>query len=180
MTQPAFDRIPVIISFAEKLGMEVEASFHRNGRDVIQVDPPQAYGIVQYSRTLDMLARYGWRRASMFPHGGNQPAPAQIGNLAGCWRSIQKNVENSHFDDAGNQRDGIRSNAVTTIVSAKDRKDRLVSQPGSYNAASFAADSIPANDSATQPRRTGSIAAPSLAAQTSAATSQIASNEMSW
>lgn len=42
------------------------------GRDVIQVDPPQAYGIVQYARTLDMLAGYGWQRSSMFPHGGNQ------------------------------------------------------------------------------------------------------------
>jgi len=41
-------------------------------QDVIQVDPPQAYGIVQYARTLDMLARHGWPRALMFPHGGNQ------------------------------------------------------------------------------------------------------------
>ncbi len=41
-------------------------------RDVIQVDPPQAYGIVQYARTLDALARHGWPRALMFPHGGNQ------------------------------------------------------------------------------------------------------------
>jgi L-alanine-DL-glutamate epimerase-like enolase superfamily enzyme len=40
--------------------------------DIIQVDPPQAYGIVQYARTLDMLARHGWPRASLFPHGGNQ------------------------------------------------------------------------------------------------------------
>jgi L-alanine-DL-glutamate epimerase-like enolase superfamily enzyme len=40
--------------------------------DVIQIDPPQAYGIVQYARTLEMLARHGWPRASMFPHGGNQ------------------------------------------------------------------------------------------------------------
>jgi L-alanine-DL-glutamate epimerase-like enolase superfamily enzyme len=40
--------------------------------DVIQVDPPQAYGIVQYARTLDMLARHGWPRNLMFPHGGNQ------------------------------------------------------------------------------------------------------------
>ncbi len=40
--------------------------------DVIQIDPPQAYGIVQYARTLDMLARYGWPRSSLFPHGGNQ------------------------------------------------------------------------------------------------------------
>jgi D(-)-tartrate dehydratase len=41
-------------------------------RDVIQVDPPQAYGIVQYARTLDALARHGWPRSLMFPHGGNQ------------------------------------------------------------------------------------------------------------
>ena len=40
--------------------------------DVIQVDPPQAYGIVQYARTLAMLARHQWPRGLMFPHGGNQ------------------------------------------------------------------------------------------------------------
>jgi D(-)-tartrate dehydratase len=41
-------------------------------RDVIQVDPPQAYGIVQYARTLAMLARHQWPRSLLFPHGGNQ------------------------------------------------------------------------------------------------------------
>ena len=41
-------------------------------RDVIQVDPPQAYGIVQYTRTLDALARHQWPRDLLFPHGGNQ------------------------------------------------------------------------------------------------------------
>jgi L-alanine-DL-glutamate epimerase-like enolase superfamily enzyme len=44
----------------------------RAGHDIIQVDPPQAYGICQYARTLDMLGRHGWPRASLFPHGGNQ------------------------------------------------------------------------------------------------------------
>ena len=44
----------------------------RADRDIIQVDPPQAYGIAQYSRTLDMLARHGWPRSALFPHGGNQ------------------------------------------------------------------------------------------------------------
>lgn len=44
----------------------------RADQDIIQVDPPQAYGIAQYARTLDMLAREGWGRASVFPHGGNQ------------------------------------------------------------------------------------------------------------
>jgi len=44
----------------------------RAGHDVIQIDPPQAYGITQYARTLAMLERRGWSRASLFPHGGNQ------------------------------------------------------------------------------------------------------------
>ena len=39
--------------------------------DVIQIDPPQAYGIAQYARTLDMLARHRWPRSGLFPHGGN-------------------------------------------------------------------------------------------------------------
>jgi L-alanine-DL-glutamate epimerase-like enolase superfamily enzyme len=41
-------------------------------RDVIQVDPPQAYGITQYARTLQALEKYQWPRAGHFPHGGNQ------------------------------------------------------------------------------------------------------------
>jgi L-alanine-DL-glutamate epimerase-like enolase superfamily enzyme len=41
-------------------------------RDVIQVDPPQAYGIGQYAKTVRMLEGHGWRRTSLFPHGGNQ------------------------------------------------------------------------------------------------------------
>jgi len=44
----------------------------RADRDIIQVDPPQAYGIAQYARTIAMLEREGWFRASLFPHGGNQ------------------------------------------------------------------------------------------------------------
>ncbi|MGB7035460.1 MAG: enolase C-terminal domain-like protein, partial [Xanthobacteraceae bacterium] len=35
-------------------------------RDVIQVDPPQAYGIVQYARTLKMLAEHHWPRSLLF------------------------------------------------------------------------------------------------------------------
>jgi len=41
-------------------------------RDVIQVDPPQAYGIAQYARTLAALERFQWPRSGHFPHGGNQ------------------------------------------------------------------------------------------------------------
>ena len=44
----------------------------RAGRDLIQVDPPQAYGITQYARTVAMLERDGWPRWALFPHGGNQ------------------------------------------------------------------------------------------------------------
>jgi L-alanine-DL-glutamate epimerase-like enolase superfamily enzyme len=44
----------------------------RADRDIIQVDPPQAYGISQYARTVAMLETEGWSRASLFPHGGNQ------------------------------------------------------------------------------------------------------------
>jgi L-alanine-DL-glutamate epimerase-like enolase superfamily enzyme len=51
------------------------------GRDVIQIDPPQAYGIVQYGRTVDMLARHGWSRSALFPHGGNQMSLAIAGGF---------------------------------------------------------------------------------------------------
>jgi L-alanine-DL-glutamate epimerase-like enolase superfamily enzyme len=44
----------------------------RADRDVIQVDPPQAYGVAQYARTVAMLERRGWQRRTLFPHGGNQ------------------------------------------------------------------------------------------------------------
>ena len=44
----------------------------RAGRDFIQVDPPQAYGIAQYGKTVAMLETVGWERAHLFPHGGNQ------------------------------------------------------------------------------------------------------------
>src|SRR5258707_2107106 len=54
--------------------------------DVIQVDPPQSYGIVQYARTIDMLARHGWPRRALFPHGGNQMSLAMAAGfgLGGC------------------------------------------------------------------------------------------------
>jgi L-alanine-DL-glutamate epimerase-like enolase superfamily enzyme len=44
----------------------------RPDRDIIQVDPPQSYGIVHYAGTLAMLEARGWKRTSLFPHGGNQ------------------------------------------------------------------------------------------------------------
>jgi L-alanine-DL-glutamate epimerase-like enolase superfamily enzyme len=44
----------------------------RPGCDVIQIDPPQAYGIGQYARTIAMLDGRSWPRTALFPHGGNQ------------------------------------------------------------------------------------------------------------
>ncbi|MBI3938340.1 MAG: hypothetical protein HY323_15280 [Betaproteobacteria bacterium] len=58
----------------------------RAERDVIQTDVPQSYGIVQFSRTLEMAARAGWRRSAFFPHGGNQMTLHVTGGfgLGGC------------------------------------------------------------------------------------------------
>jgi D(-)-tartrate dehydratase len=53
----------------------------RAGHDIIQIDPPQAYGIGQYARTIDMLARHGWPRTCLFPHGGNQMSLAMAAGL---------------------------------------------------------------------------------------------------
>jgi D(-)-tartrate dehydratase len=50
-------------------------------RDVIQVDPPQAYGIVQYAQTVATLERHGWPRTALFPHGGNQMSLAIAGGF---------------------------------------------------------------------------------------------------
>ena len=58
----------------------------RADRDILQVDVPQSYGIVQFSRTLAMLERRGWGRKSVFPHGGNQMTLHIVGGfgLGGC------------------------------------------------------------------------------------------------
>jgi L-alanine-DL-glutamate epimerase-like enolase superfamily enzyme len=54
----------------------------RKDKDIVQVDPPQAYGIVQYSRTVAALAKLGWRSTSLFPHGGNQMSLQIAGGFA--------------------------------------------------------------------------------------------------
>jgi L-alanine-DL-glutamate epimerase-like enolase superfamily enzyme len=58
----------------------------RADRDILQMDVPQSYGIVQFSRTLAMLEHRGWKRKSVFPHGGNQMTLAIVGGfgLGGC------------------------------------------------------------------------------------------------
>lgn len=58
----------------------------RKDTDIIQIDVPQSYGIVQFSRTLKMLEARGWGRHSIFPHGGNQMTLAIVAGfgLGGC------------------------------------------------------------------------------------------------
>jgi L-alanine-DL-glutamate epimerase-like enolase superfamily enzyme len=58
----------------------------RADRDILQIDVPQSYGIVQFSRTLAMLEAHGWPRTSVFPHGGNQMTLHIVGGfgLGGC------------------------------------------------------------------------------------------------
>jgi L-alanine-DL-glutamate epimerase-like enolase superfamily enzyme len=58
----------------------------RADRDVIQIDIPQSYGIVQFTRTLAMLQARGWQRGSLYPHGGNQMSLAIAAGfgLGGC------------------------------------------------------------------------------------------------
>jgi L-alanine-DL-glutamate epimerase-like enolase superfamily enzyme len=44
----------------------------RPDRDWLQFDPALSYGLVEYMRTLDMLAAHGWSRRRCVPHGGHQ------------------------------------------------------------------------------------------------------------
>jgi L-alanine-DL-glutamate epimerase-like enolase superfamily enzyme len=43
----------------------------RVDRDVLQIDPPQAYGIAAFAEMVALLERHGGRRDLVFPHGGN-------------------------------------------------------------------------------------------------------------
>ncbi len=44
----------------------------RPDRDVLQFDPALSYGLVEYLRTLAMLAEHGWSPRRCVPHGGHQ------------------------------------------------------------------------------------------------------------
>src|SRR5258708_8564400 len=56
----------------------------RAHRDFIHVDPPQAYGITQYGKTVAMLEAQGWSRTQLFPHGGNQMSLALAAGVRLC------------------------------------------------------------------------------------------------
>src|SRR6201996_295241 len=44
----------------------------RPDRDWLQFDCALSYGLVEYERTLDVLATYGWAPSRVIPHGGHQ------------------------------------------------------------------------------------------------------------
>ena len=44
----------------------------RPQRDFLQMDPALSYGLVEYLRSLDMLAAHGWSARRCIPHGGHQ------------------------------------------------------------------------------------------------------------
>ena len=44
----------------------------RPAKDFLQFDPALSYGLVEYLRTLDMLAAHGWSPRRCIPHGGHQ------------------------------------------------------------------------------------------------------------
>ncbi|RZU60487.1 mandelate racemase/muconate lactonizing enzyme family protein [Zhihengliuella halotolerans] len=44
----------------------------RPDRDYLQVDPALSYGLVEYKRIQDILARHGWSSRRCVPHGGHQ------------------------------------------------------------------------------------------------------------
>lgn len=44
----------------------------RPDRDILQFDPALSYGLVEYLRTLEMMAQHGWSPRRCVPHGGHQ------------------------------------------------------------------------------------------------------------
>src|SRR4029077_21035875 len=44
----------------------------RPDRDWLQFDCALSYGLVEYLRTLDVLAQHGWSPSRCIPHGGHQ------------------------------------------------------------------------------------------------------------
>jgi L-alanine-DL-glutamate epimerase-like enolase superfamily enzyme len=58
----------------------------RPGRDLVQVDPPQSYGLDAYATLVLDLEQQGWDARCHFPHGGNQMSLAVVAGLGlgGC------------------------------------------------------------------------------------------------
>jgi L-alanine-DL-glutamate epimerase-like enolase superfamily enzyme len=58
----------------------------RHDRDILQVDPPQAYGVGAYAEMVAKVEAFGGTRQRIFPHGGNMMSFALVAGLGlgGC------------------------------------------------------------------------------------------------
>jgi L-alanine-DL-glutamate epimerase-like enolase superfamily enzyme len=58
----------------------------RAEKDILQVDIPQSYGIVQFTKTLQELHNNGWSKKQVFPHAGNLMTLSAVAGfgLGGC------------------------------------------------------------------------------------------------
>jgi L-alanine-DL-glutamate epimerase-like enolase superfamily enzyme len=58
----------------------------RHDRDVLQIDPPQAYGLGAYAQMVTEVEKRGGSRTRIFPHGGNMMTFAVVAGLGlgGC------------------------------------------------------------------------------------------------
>ena len=101
----------------------------RADRDIIQIDVPQSYGIVQFSRTLAMLERRGWKRQSVFPHGGNQMTLAHRRRLrAGRLRSLSRTCSASSPASPTTRKSRTASSGSPTARASASRR-RMRSTP---------------------------------------------------
>lgn len=80
----------------------------RGDRDIIQIDPPLAYGISGYLEVLAVAERHGFSRQSLFPHGGNLMGLHIAGGfgLGGCESYPKVFGIASDFNDEVSIRDG--------------------------------------------------------------------------
>ncbi|HET9904119.1 MAG TPA: enolase C-terminal domain-like protein [Xanthobacteraceae bacterium] len=81
----------------------------RAGRDILQIDPPQAYGISMMPRYVKLLEEHGASRASLWPHGGNLMSFHVVAGLCagGCEGYPQGLGEFSGFADDMKVEDGF-------------------------------------------------------------------------
>jgi L-alanine-DL-glutamate epimerase-like enolase superfamily enzyme len=58
----------------------------RAGHDILQVDIPQSYGVVQFTKTLNVLKEHSWSKQQVFPHAGNLMTLSAVAGfgLGGC------------------------------------------------------------------------------------------------
>jgi L-alanine-DL-glutamate epimerase-like enolase superfamily enzyme len=81
----------------------------RPDRDILQIDPPQAYGITMMPQYIKLLEQHGCSRASLWPHGGNLMSFHVVAGLAtgGCEGYPQGLGEFSGFADDMRVEDGF-------------------------------------------------------------------------